>query len=158
DFLRKRGHNFIRLWRWELSRWSDSTVKRVRYCAPHPWLRAGPGTALDGKPKFDLHQFAPASFPRLPDPVQAPRERGIYGSVMLFEGWGLSFATWEGHPLNVKNNAQGIDGDPDRNGKGTETHTLKVPAITRVQEAYVRKVIDTVNDLDNVLYEIANES
>jgi hypothetical protein len=27
-----------------------------------------------------------------------------------------------------------------------------------VQEAYVRKMIDTVNDLDNVLYEISNES
>jgi hypothetical protein len=44
------------------------------------------------------------------------------------------------------------------NGKGIETQTLKVPAITRIQEAYVRKVIDTVNDLDNVLFEIANES
>ena len=30
--------------------------------------------------------------------------------------------------------------------------------ITALQEAYVRKVIDTVNDLDNVLYEISNES
>jgi hypothetical protein len=27
-----------------------------------------------------------------------------------------------------------------------------------IQEAYVKKVIDTVNDLDNVLYEISNES
>jgi hypothetical protein len=32
------------------------------------------------------------------------------------------------------------------------------PAVTELQEAYVRKVIDTVNDLDNVLYEISNES
>ena len=31
-------------------------------------------------------------------------------------------------------------------------------AITALQEAYVRKVVDTVNDLDNVLYEISNES
>jgi hypothetical protein len=35
---------------------------------------------------------------------------------------------------------------------------LEVPAITACQEAYVRKVIDTVGDLDNVLYEISNES
>ena len=30
--------------------------------------------------------------------------------------------------------------------------------MTALQEAYVRKVIDTVNDLDNVLYEITNEA
>jgi len=30
--------------------------------------------------------------------------------------------------------------------------------ITKLQETYVRKVLDTVNDLDNVLYEISNES
>ena len=30
--------------------------------------------------------------------------------------------------------------------------------MTRPQEAYVRKVVDTVNDLDNVLFEISNEN
>lgn len=33
-----------------------------------------------------------------------------------------------------------------------------MPAVTRLQEAYARKVIDTLNDLDNVLYEITNET
>ncbi|MCH8149100.1 MAG: hypothetical protein IH987_14145, partial [Planctomycetes bacterium] len=51
-----------------------------------------------------------------------------------------------------------INGDPNGDGKGLETHTLQIPAVTALQEAYVRKVIDTVNDLDNVLYEITNES
>jgi hypothetical protein len=35
---------------------------------------------------------------------------------------------------------------------------LANPQMTALQEAYVRKVVDTVNDLDNVLYEISNES
>ena len=35
---------------------------------------------------------------------------------------------------------------------------MQVSAVTALQEAYIRKVIDTVNDLDNVLYEISNES
>lgn len=39
-----------------------------------------------------------------------------------------------------------------------DVHTLKIPAVTRLQEAYVRKVLDTLSDLDNVLYEISNES
>ena len=39
-----------------------------------------------------------------------------------------------------------------------EIHTGRSQAITRLQRAYVRKVIETVNDLDNVLYEISNEN
>ena len=34
----------------------------------------------------------------------------------------------------------------------------RIPAITAKQDEYVRRVIDAVNDLDNVLYEISNES
>jgi hypothetical protein len=52
----------------------------------------------------------------------------------------------------------GIDGDLNGDGEGTEVQTLKIPAITALQEAYVRKIIDTLNDLDNVLYEVSNES
>ena len=59
---------------------------------------------------------------------------------------------WEGHPYNPKNNSSGLDG-----ASGTASHTLANPAVTALQEAYVRKVIDAVNDLDNVLYEITNE-
>jgi len=35
---------------------------------------------------------------------------------------------------------------------------LIVPAITSLQEAYVRSVVDTLNDLDNVLYEISGDA
>jgi len=39
-----------------------------------------------------------------------------------------------------------------------ETHSLLDPTVIALQEAYVRQVVDAVNDLDNVLYEISNES
>jgi hypothetical protein len=57
---------------------------------------------------------------------------------MLFEGWGVQFAgeAWAGHPCNAANNANGLDGDPDRVGKGLAVYTLGVPAVTHVQEAY----------------------
>jgi len=35
---------------------------------------------------------------------------------------------------------------------------LVVPAVTSLQEAYIRKVVDTLNDLDNVLYEISSDA
>jgi hypothetical protein len=51
-----------------------------------------------------------------------------------------------------------MDGDTNGDGEGKEVHSLSVPAITKLQKAYVRKVVDTLNDLDNVLYEVSNES
>jgi hypothetical protein len=162
DTVGRYNLNFVRLWRWsELFRYryEDGEPFATSYM---PWKRLGPGTALDGRPRFDLTQFDPAYFDRLRSRVQAAAERGLYVSVMLFEGHALRFSKppwrWDGHPFNKGNNVNGVDSDPDGDGMGLEVHTLKVPAVTAVQEAYLRKVIDTLNDLDNVLYEVANET
>lgn len=161
DFLQQYNHNFIRLWTCELTKFSYENHKGIRYARPFPWQRRGPGKALDGKPKFDLRKFNKKYFNRLRSRVIAARDRGIYVSIMLFEGHGIYFSQipwrWDGHPLNVNNNINGIDGDPNKDGKGLESHTLQIPSIVKLQEKYVKKVIDTVNDLDNVLYEISNE-
>jgi len=160
NFLQQYNHNFIRMWTWELSKYTyDGTFS---YAQPFPWQRTGPGTALDGKLRFDLNLFNQGYFDRLRARVESAGKKGIYVSIMLFEGHGLHASLapwcWDGHPFNINNNINGINGDPNKDGRGIETHTLQIPAITAIQEAYIRKVIDTVNDLDNVLYEITNES
>lgn len=159
DFLERHDHNFIRLWARHVTWYHDYGVgeRRVLHAGPLAWPRTGPGIALDGKPKFDLTRFNEAYFHRLRERVAAARGRGIYVGVMLFGGYYECTGGWRGNPFNAANNVNGIDGDPDRDGRGLETHTLTAPAVLRLQEAYVRKVIDTVNDLDNVLYEIGNE-
>ncbi len=165
DLLAAHGHNFIRLWTRELHTWTESD-RRVHFNEPMPWRRTGPGTALDGKPRFDLTAFNESYFSRLRSRVIAARRRGIYVSVMLFEGWGLQFAQpptgATGHPFHRGNNINGVDGDIDGDGRMLEVHTLlpdpRLIAVRTIQEAYVRKVLDTLADLDNVLYEIANES
>ncbi len=148
-------HNYIRMWSWEVGE-NDS------YYDPAPWVRTGPGTAGDGQPRFDLRQFNPEYFARLRSRVATAGDRGIYVGVMLFQGWSIYSHgygnPWPVHPFNRANNINGIDGDADKDGEGKEVHTLLVPAVTRLQEAYVRQVIDTLNDLDNVLYEITNET
>jgi len=48
----------------------------------------------------------------------------------------------------VNNNIQGINGDLNSDGEGTEIHTLEIPEVTHYEEKYVKKVIDSVNDLD----------
>jgi len=162
DFLERFGHNFIRLWTWEPVTWNTRPNRRdaVHTAAPQPWARTGPGKALDGKPKFDLSKFNPQYFKRLRSRVAAAGERGIYVSIMLFEGWAMQFSpgAWEGHAFHPANNVNGINGDVNGDGKGLEVHTLANKAVTERQEAYVREVVDTVNDLDNVLYEISNEN
>jgi len=164
DFLEKYNHNFVRMWTWELLTWDTAGNRdpnaQVHHAFPHPWKRTGPGTARDGKPKFDLTQFDDTYFSRLKERVKLAQKRGIYVSIMLFEGWGLQFSpnAYEFHPFHPDNNVNGIKGDLDGDGKAVEIHELKEPRILEIQKAYVRRVIDTVNEFDNVLYEISNEN
>ncbi len=164
DYLETRNHNFFRLWTWDIVKWDTTNnsldKKTVHTVAPHQWLRTGPGLALDGKPKFNLEKFDPEYFGRLRQRIEAAQKRGMYLAVMFFEGWGMQFCpdAWQWHPFNPKNNINGIDGDLNGDGRGFEVYTLRDPAITAIQQAYVRKVIDTVNEYDNILYEISNEN
>ena len=140
-------------------------LERKQTIEPLPFARIGPGLALDGKPKFDLTKFDQEYFDRLHARAKAAGDNGIYVSVMLFNGWSVETKgmppmtkVWRGHPFNRENNINEIDGDVNNDNEGTETHTLQVSKVTAVQEAYVRKAVATLNDLDNVLWEISNES
>ena len=163
-FLVKENHNFIRLWTWEEAAWVPWLASKPMI-QPLPYLRTGPGDALDGKPKFNLMEFNQDYFDRLRSRVTEAGEHGIYVSVMLFQGWGIESKDWppktkpwRGHPFNRANNVNGVNGDPNGDDEGIEAHTLRVPEVTALQESYVRKVVATLNDLDNVLWEISNES
>jgi hypothetical protein len=153
DRLAAWGHNFIRLWTHEA--WT-------RDLHPRWYERTGPARALDGRPRFDLTRFNPEYFDRLRRRVVRAGERGFYVSVMLFNGWSIHNKgegnPWDRHPFNRENNVNGIDGDPDARGEGSDIHTLRIPEITRIQETYVRKVVETAGDQDHILWEISNES
>jgi hypothetical protein len=157
-FLEDHGHNFIRLWRWEQFRSQLGGGKFHMCMTPQPWPRTGPGSASDDKPKFDLSRFDEAYFGRLRDRVIAAGNRGIYVSVMLFEGHGLHLSSppdnVEGHPFYSANNVNGIG---ITSIVDYQVLPLGAP-VQALQEAYLRRVLDTVGDLPNVLYEVANES
>ena len=164
DWMRGYPHNFMRLWTWELLTWNTGANReeepKIHHVFPLPWLRTGPGLALDGNPKFDLATPNPEYFRRLKNHIKLAEENGIYVSVMLFEGWGLQFAdhAFENHPFHPNNNINGINGDLDGDGSGVEIHSLSDPRITAFQEMYVRWVVESVNMYDNVLFEISNEN
>jgi hypothetical protein len=158
DLLAGHGHNFIRLWRWEQFR-SQAAGGDFHLCmTPQPWPRTGPGEARDGGPRFDLERFDEAFFDRLRSRVVAAGERGIYVGVMLFEGWALHLSPApyhvDGHPFAVGNNVNGVGIDSIRDAQVLPLD----PRVAAVQEAYVRKVVDTLHDLPNLLWEVANES
>ena len=121
EFLEKYHHNFIRLWTWELLDWNTAGNRdenpRDYVIDPHAWSRTGPGTAIDGRPKFDLTKYNPEYFNRLRSRVEMAREHGIYVSIMLFEGWGIQFSpdSYRNHPFypdnNINNDNNGIRGN-----------------------------------------------
>jgi hypothetical protein len=162
EYLQTYDLRVFRLWAWEQAT-KTGEIKGDYFFSPTVYRRTGPGTGNDGKPRFDLQQFDPTYFSRLRRRVIAARERGIYVIVMLFNGWSVERKgdgenPWDGHPFNRANNINGVDGDLDGDGSGEETHTLAEPEITRLQEAYVARVIRAVGDQPNVLYEVSNES
>lgn len=161
-WLKDHNHNFIRMWTWEMLTWHSGhwNPDNVLTLSPHIYSRTGPGMATDSLPKFDLTKFNPDYFKRLHERVEAAGKLGIYVSVMLFEGWSMQFATnsWQNHFYNPLNNINGVDGDTNKDGKGLDIYTLADTAITGLQDRYIKHVIDVINDLDNVLFEISNEN
>ncbi|MAF09283.1 hypothetical protein CMK11_02430 [Candidatus Poribacteria bacterium] len=172
DFLTRHDHNFMRLWAWDHTVWVSRANGQLgkdfaHHVAPHPWLRTGPGAALDGKPKFDLTKFNADFFDRLRRRVSSAGERGIYVAVMLFEGWCMMHANrgrgaepgwaWRSHPFHPDNNVNDLDIDAGDEGIDGKVHRLGAEKANTLQAEYVRKVVDTVNEFDNVVYEVINE-
>jgi hypothetical protein len=153
-------HNFTLLWTTELPTFrglpttADSPPDFS--VTPFPWQRTGPGKASDGKLKFDLTKYNQLYFDRLRNRVQQLNAAGIYAGVYLFSGeWLLRFRfSGDGYPFTGSNNVYGID---DGGGKGSVTMN-KPDAITAIQEAYVKKVVNTLNNLPNVLWIVSQEA
>jgi len=158
--LISHNHNFTLLWATELPifRGLPTTTSSPPdfSVTPQPWQRTGPRNASDGQLQFDLTKVNQAYFDRLRGRVQQLNATGIYAGVYLFSGEFLlrfRFAG-DGYPLTGSNNVNGID-----DGGGTRSVTMTAPnAITAIQDAYVKKVIDTLNDLPNVLWIVSQEA
>jgi glucose/arabinose dehydrogenase len=155
NLLARHNHNFFRLW----TRMGTGGGPPV--ALPTIYERTGPGKARDGEPKYDLNRFNKVFFERVRARVKAAGDRGIYVAVVFFAGDNVvdtgGNENWPLHPYHKDNNVNGINGDPNGDGQGRECYRLQMPAITALQEAYVKNVVETVGDLDNVIWEVGNE-
>jgi Family of unknown function (DUF6298) len=175
-FLKTKNHNFTRLWALDLPK--PQCRDTVTYVRPFPWVRSGPGTASDGKPKFNLRKFNSAYFDRLRARVQQAQANGVFVAVMLFDSVVSCGGHSDGFPLYSGNNINGIDaarGEATWKQTGSfgrlrdfpfftryfcqnQWMTGTNPAVVEIQKAYVDKVLETLNGFDNVLWEVANEA
>lgn len=156
QFMVSHNFNFMRMWTSWITNADVSEEPCCKVLGPFPWARTGPGVADDGAPLFDFSQFDAEYFHRLRSRVVTAGENGIYVAVMLFNGFEFQFAgkKTQGNPFDGANNVNDVNC-----GGLCPTDRSQMPEIVwRYEQAYIRKVVDTVNDLDNVLYEVANEA
>ena len=166
NFLRAYGHNMTRTFVWEQSRrgtWISDT--NYWFHPPPRFKRTGPGLASDGKPKWNLDSLDDAHFTWIRTRVDTFAARGFYVSIQLFDGWSVAQPPgqpgnpWLDHSMRAGNNVNGIDGHNGAAGpNGEATQSLLIPAIWPIQERYIKKLVDVLDDCDNVLYEVSNES
>ena len=160
NFLKSHGHSVTILWRKDLPTYCGWGAGGTWHMSPFPWKRTGgsSGTqvASDGLPAFDLTQLDQTYFDRLRARVIQLQQNGIYAIVELFDGLGITSnrCSTDGYPFTGGNNVNGVN-----DGGGTNSMTMGSPnIITNYQDAFVQKVIDTVNDQPNVLWEISEEA
>jgi hypothetical protein len=160
QFMRDRNLNYIRNWTLMSTGGASGVIAN-----PMPYERvSGYGNALDGEPKFDLNQFNQSFFDRMRARVIEAGKNGIYISIMFYDVYAFSNfeppldPMWAGNVFNPANNINGVNADSNGDGWGVEFFTSPSPEIKVYQRKYIRKVIDTVNDLDNVFFELSNEA
>lgn len=147
DWMQSLNHNFMRMWAWENWYGTDWANSPEHAISPLPFLKVGN--------VYDLTQLNQQYFDRLRERILMADERGIYVSIMLFEGFSAEHTpyAWNFNPFKAGNNLNGIAALP------ADVHNGSNTAVLNAQKLYVREVIDMVNyyNLNNVLYEIGNE-
>lgn len=119
-----------------------------------PFVRTGPGMAIDCKPKFDLTKFNQSYFEqRLKPFLREAETRGIYVELTLFEGF---------HSRGFADSLYAEANNTNRLGlqprEVTSDAALRNPSLIAIQHAYVDKVLVETAKFGNVIYEIANET
>ena len=116
-----------------------------------PYVRAGPGKALDGEPQYDLDRWNPEYFERIHRFLEMASEKGIIVELTLFSNT-YAENIWALNPLRAENNKQQV-------GHVTwqDYTSLKDADLVKRQTEYARKIIAETSNYDNVYYEICNE-
>jgi hypothetical protein len=116
-----------------------------------PWARSDqPGYHAGGN-RFDLTRWDDAYFERLKDFLRQAAKRGVIVELTLFCPM-YNDNMWNDCPMQAGNNVNGV-GKCGRE----EVFTLKHRDLLDVHLAVTRKIVNELQEFDNLYYEICNE-
>jgi hypothetical protein len=116
-----------------------------------PFMRSGPGKALDGQPRYDLDRWNPEFFDRLHRFLSLAADYGIIVEVVMLSNT-YGDAVWALNPFHPLNNINNLD-----EIHWSEYMTRRSQRLFTYQAALVRKIVEETNGYDNLLNEICNE-
>jgi len=155
DKMAANGINSFRNWFTAGQPFADTTV---------PYQRTGPGLAADGRPRFDLDKFNQAHFDYFRQVVEYARARGIVIQLSIFDFWHGS--AWVAISNSDPQREWGLKHDFYVQGNNINNINVNNPnqwlntnhPVFQYQKALVAKVVDTLGDLPNIIWEVANEA
>jgi hypothetical protein len=147
DLNTSTNWTFQRMWIFDELLYSHGPVNEI------PFQRTGPGNAADGGLKVNLSLYEASFFTQLSNRVAALDAKGIYASVMFFQGVRVNGNTnsWLTNIWYSPNNVNGVL------SLRTDVYTANNSTHYGLCTNYVRKVVQTLNGFNNVLWEIGNE-
>jgi len=142
DQMADRGFNLTRVFLMDV--WQDAS-NPVEHTQCLPWLK------VNGK--FDLLQFDPEYFKKLKAFTEKCRTRGVIIVYAVFDDCGLRYpGLFNIHPFKKDNNVQGWFSN-----NAYEMYNTNNAQAMQVEEAFIDKVMETIGDYENVIYEYSNE-
>jgi len=117
-----------------------------------PWPRSNEQGYAGGGNKFDLTKWDESYFARIKDLMSVARENGVVVEFTFFCPF-YDDSQWAVSPMNAVNNVNGIG-----NGARTDVYTLdRNGSLLLIQDSLVRKMVETLNEYENLIFEICNE-
>lgn len=117
-----------------------------------PWQKTDQPGLYEGESKWDLSKFSDRYFARLRAFVTKARQNGIIVEVTLFCST-YQDSYWKRHPFNPGNNINGLSPLLTRQ----QSTTRMDEPLHGLQKRLAAKIVQELNEFDNVFYEIQNE-
>lgn len=159
DLHAANGLNYYRMWlNWGTVEYRDNQARESwdrNVLTPYP--RSGGGTAADGKPKLNLSQFNPKYFDLLREVVDYANTKGVVLQMIMLDCWhsgqyGEQFGFYAREFYNGANNSSGV------NVTTRSQWFVTSGQVWDLHQNFLKKVIDTVGDRPNIVYETCNEN
>lgn len=128
-----------------------------------PYERTGPGDAADGRPKVDLTLYNDTCFDYWRTVVEYARSNDVVVQVTIFDAWhNKQWVVEDNGPGRVWGMQydfyNGTNNINDINTQDVDDWTNPAHAVFDIQKDMIRKVVDALGYLPNIIWEICNEN